>query len=124
MRISRRTRNLVLLGAGAAIAGSLLAFFATGMHPYTRFRDRDLEQANAESSLSDLFNDAGAEVAPTPRVESANAIGFLPSGPGLASLSVVTVSGPALVAMLGVVILAKRSSCALQSQHESSGGHP
>ncbi len=92
------TRKIIFLASGLAIAGSFIAFAATGMHPYTRFRDKDIEAVNAESDLSDLFAETGSQPPPE-QVESVNAIGFLPSGPGLASLSVVTVSGPALLVM-------------------------
>jgi hypothetical protein len=89
-----------------AILGSLVAFLATGMHPYTRFRDQEIEAANAETGLSDLFADSGE--APPEAVESKNAIGFLPSGPGLSSISVVSISGPAVVVIGAVWWLGRR----------------
>jgi len=80
-----------------AIASSLVAFATTGARPYTRFRDKEIERANSETDLSDLFSESGAPQEPPPEaVESRNAIGFLPSGPGLSAISVVTVSVPAI----------------------------
>jgi len=105
-----KVRNTVIIGSALLIVGSLIAFFATGMYPYTRFRDKEIEQANAESGLSDLFAETSDEPSQPPRVESVNAIGFLPSGPGLASISVVTLSGPAVVAIVGVMWLSRRAS--------------
>jgi len=97
--MSRKLSNLVIVAAILLIAGSVIAFLATGMYPYTRFRDKKIEQTNAESDLSDLFADTGDETTAAPRVESVNAIGLLPSGPGLAAISVVTVSVPAVLAV-------------------------
>jgi len=108
--MNTKVRNAVLLGSALLIVGSLVAFFATGMYPYTRFRDTEIEQANAESGLSDLFAETTEAPAETPRVESVNAIGFLPSGPGLASISVLTLSGPAVIAIAGVLWWSRRKS--------------
>lgn len=91
-------RNVILGISLLAIVGSGVAFVATGMYPYTRFRDSEIEAANAETDLADLFADTEEQDAPA-AVESVNAIGFLPSGPGAASISVVTVTGPAVVAI-------------------------
>jgi len=102
--------NTVIVVASLVIVGSLIAFLATGMYPYTRFRDKEIEQANAESDLSDLFSDTSETPQESPKIESVNAIGFLPSGPGLASLSVVTLSGPAVVAIVGVLWWSRRRS--------------
>ncbi len=95
-------RNVILGISVLAIVGSVIAFVATGMYPYTRFRDAEIEAANAETDLADLFADTEEQGAPA-AVESVNAIGFLPSGPGAASISVVTISGPAIVA-IGLVL--------------------
>lgn len=113
-------RNIVIIGSALLIMGSLIAFFATGMYPYTRFRDKEIEQANAESGLSDLFAETTEATTGTPQVESVNAIGFLPSGPGLASISVVTLSGPALVAIVGVLWLSRRKSKAASASVENA----
>jgi len=113
--MNTKVRNAIVIGSALVIVGSLVAFVATGMYPYTRFRDTEIEQANAQSGLSDLFADTTEKPAETPRVESVNAIGFLPSGPGLASLSVVTLSGPAAVAIVGVLWWDRRKS---KAQHE------
>lgn len=91
-------RNVILGICVLAVVGSVIAFAATGMYPYTRFRDAEIEAANAETDLSDLFADAD-EQGTHAAVESVNAIGLLPSGPGAASISVVTISGPAIVAI-------------------------
>lgn len=85
-----------------AIAGSLVAFIATGMHPYTRFRDKQIEATNSETGLSDLFAETAEQNVEPEAVESVNAIGLLPSGPGAASISVMTISGPAVV-VIGLV---------------------
>ncbi len=115
-----KVRSTVLLGSAILIVGSLIAFFATGMYPYTRFRDTEIEQANAESGLSDLFADSTESPAEPPKVESVNAIGLLPSGPGLASVSVVTLSGPALVAIAGVLWWSRRKSRAGSGSSEAA----
>lgn len=114
-----KIRNTIIIAAVLVIVGSLVAFLATGMYPYTRFRDKEIERANAESDLSDLFSDANEGVDKIAEVESVNAIGFLPSGPGLASISVVTLSGPAVVAIIGVLWLSRRKSKAASDTSES-----
>ena len=96
-------RNIVYAFGVLLIVGSLVAFLATGMYPYTRFRDAEIEKANEQTGLADLFGGA----APPP-VESVNAIGFLPSGPGKASLSVVTLSGPGVLAIAGAWWFSRR----------------
>jgi len=106
-----------------AIVGSLVAFFATGMYPYTRFRDKEIEEANAQSELSDLFAAEGAESEPVEQIESVNAIGLLPSGPGLASLSVVTVSVPAL-GVIGLTWWLGRRAARRSAPAGVSGGGP
>lgn len=108
--MNTKLRNTVIVGSSLLIVGSTIAFVVTGMYPYTRFRDTEIEQANAESGLSDLFAETTVDPGETQRVESVNAIGFLPSGPGLASLSVVTLSGPAVIAIAGVLWLSRRKS--------------
>lgn len=95
--MSKHLRNIIFGVCVLAIAASLVSFLATGMHPYTRFRDEEIEAANAETDLSDLFAETSTQAEPTPEVESVNAIGLLPSGPGAASISVTTISGPAVV---------------------------
>lgn len=116
-----KVRRAVIGVSVVVILGSLGAFLATGMYPYTRFRDHEIEQANAESDLSDLFAETSEESAEAPRVESVNAIGFLPSGPGLASISVVTLSGPAALA-IGVVtwLGRKKKGASCEAPGESS----
>ena len=97
-------RNAVVAGGALMILGSLVGFLAGGMRPYTRIRDESLAQANMETGLSDLLAETGAsDEAPPPAADNVNALGFLPSGPGLASLSVVTIGGPGAVAIVGVL---------------------
>lgn len=103
------TRNIIIGICGLAIVGSFVAFAATGMYPYTRFRDAEIEEANAQEDLSNLFADSQDEPAEQKKIESVNAIGFLPSGPGKASVSVVTISAPALIAMVGVIWWSRRT---------------
>lgn len=103
------TRNIIIGACALAIVGSFIAFAATGMYPYTRFRDAEIEEANAQDDLSNLFAETQDEPAEEKKIESVNAIGFLPSGPGKASVSVVTISAPALLAMIGVIWWSKRS---------------
>lgn len=96
-----RTKTLLIVLCGCFIVGPVIAWLATGTRGYTRFRDAAVEQTNQESGLGDLFAEAGAE--PLQQVESVNAIGLLPSGPGLASLSVATIGGAGVVG-LGFVL--------------------
>lgn len=114
-----RVRKIIILVSVVVILGSLISFLATGMYPYTRFRDSEIEQANAESGLADLFAETTESPAETPKVESVNAIGFLPSGPGLASVSVVTLSGPAVVAIAGVFWWGRRKGNAVAGGAET-----
>jgi len=118
--MNAKVGNIVILGSAHLIVGSLVAFFATGMYPFTRFRDTEIEQANAESGPSDLFAETTESAAETPEVESVNAIGFLPSGPGLASISVVTLAAPAIVAIVGVLWWSRRKSLAGPATSESA----
>ena len=87
-------RSLVALSL-VLIIGSLIAWAATGMRGYTRFRDAEVEKTNQQSELGDLFAETGSET--LPEVESTNSIGLLPSGPGRAGLSVATLGGAGVV---------------------------
>ena len=107
--------KIVVAWSVVVILGSVVAFFATGMHPYTRFRDKEIESANAETGLSDLFGEAPPEA-----VESRNAIGFLPSGPGRASASVVTISAPAFVVIGVVWWLGRRGHAGASASNEAA----
>lgn len=109
--MNARVRKIIFALCATATVGSLVAFAATGAHPYTRFRDKELEKANSENDLSDLFSQTGTPQAPPKAVESVNAIGFLPSGPGLASVSVATIAGPA-IGLAGLTWWLGRRSCA------------
>lgn len=104
-----RTRNIILICGGVIIVGAFAGFLATGMYPYTRFRDESLAKTNAETGLSDLLAGVGAGDAPPPAaVDNVNALGLLPSGPGAASLSVATLVGPAVLAMFGAWVWERR----------------
>jgi len=93
-------RAMTLMICTGAVAISLLEYALTGFHPFTRLRDKEIEAVNSETDLSNLFAHSGDTPASRPQsIESVNAIGLLPSGPGLASLSVATISGPALAIM-------------------------
>lgn len=118
--MNAKVRNTVLVLSALLIVGSLVAFLATGMHPYTRFRDKEIEQTNAESGLSDLFAETAETTADTPMIESVNAIGFLPSGPGLASISVLTLSVPAVIAIAGVLWWSRRKSKATPTNPDTA----
>jgi len=92
-----RLRAMTLTVSAAVAALTLLGYALTGFHPYTRLRDREIEEVNRETDLSDLFIQSGAtQASPPESIESADVIGLLPSGFGLASLSVATVVVPAL----------------------------
>ncbi len=105
-----RTRKFILGVCGLVVLGSIVACIATGAKPYTRFRDHEVEQVNSETDLSDLFAETGVVEEPPKAIESVNAIGFLPSGPGLASISVVTLSAPALGVMIFTIWLGQNST--------------
>jgi hypothetical protein len=114
-------RTPVIVLSALMILGSLVAFASTGMYPYTRFRDKEIEQANAERGLSDLFAETTGVQAESPKVESVNAIGLLPSGPGLASISVATLSAPAAFAIAGVLWLTRRKASPASVPAEADG---
>lgn len=96
-------RITIMTVCATAVVGSVLVFAATGAYPYTRLRDPEIEAANSQTNLADLFSENAAAQAPPPRaVQSVNALGFFPSGPGLASISVATIAGPA-AALMGLV---------------------
>jgi hypothetical protein len=76
------------------------------MRPYTRFRDAEVEKVNQQDELGDLFAETGAEA--LPEVESTNSIGLLPSGPGRAGLSVVTIGGAGVVLLAATLWIDRR----------------
>lgn len=100
MRPNRKLLAAINGVCALAILGSLVAYAATGAYAFTRFRDKELEQANAQNELSGMFADTSDDQAEKKRVESVNAIGLMPSGPGLASVSVATIAAPAFVVMV------------------------
>lgn len=102
-------RKIVVAVCGVVVIATLIAFASTGARAYTRFRSPEIEEANSQTDLSDLFAQTGApQEQPPNAVESVNAVGFLPSGPGLASISVVTLAGPAVGLMLVMWWLGRR----------------
>lgn len=104
-------RNVVFAVGGLLIAGSVVAYLTTGMYPYTRFRDAQIERANQQTELTDLFGETGddASASDAPQIESVNAIGLLPSGAGMASLSVATLSGVGAVLITGAWWFTRRA---------------
>ena len=109
--MTKRTRNIVVIACAAAGGASLVAFGATGMYPYTRFKSEETAAMNAETSLAAMFDDTGLDAGDgqIEQIDNVTAIGLLPSGPGLASISVATIMGPALFVAAGVVFLSRRS---------------
>lgn len=101
-------RNTIMAVGALLIVGSLGAYLATGMYPYTRFRDAEIEKANEQTDLADLFGETDDQASESPVVESVNAIGLLPSGPGMASLSVATLSVPGVLAIGGAWWFSRR----------------
>ena len=105
-----RTRHIIIGLFSIAIVGSLIAYAATGAYPYSHSRDPEIEQANTQSGLSDLFGNADPADAPPPQaVKSVNAIGLFPSGPsGIESISVASISGPSLAVIVFMLWLGHR----------------
>lgn len=119
-----RTRTVIMVLCTIAAAGSVVAYVATGAYPYTRFRDKELERVNSQTDLSDLFSAAGpSEARPPKAVESVNAIGLLPSGPGLAFFSVATIAGPA-IGVMGVLSWLERRRGRRAHAGEAGTGNP
>ena len=118
--MTNRTRNITLALCAAASAASMVAFAATGMHGYTRFKSDETAAVNAETSLSDMFGDTGLddEQGAMEQVENVTAIGLLPSGPGMESISVASITGPAFVIAGGVFFVARRQAAKRQSNKE------
>lgn len=101
-----KTKAILIVLCGLLIVGPVIAWLATGSRGYTRFRDAAVEETNQQSELGDLFAEAGAKS--LEEVESVNAIGLLPSGPGMASLSVATVGGAGVVGLALVLWIDRR----------------
>jgi hypothetical protein len=110
--MTSRNRSIVYGACGLAIVASLAVFTATGAKPYSRHEDEALSAMNEQSGLGDLFADAGdasgADEAAI--VPSVYAFGLLPSGPGIDSLSVATISGPAFAVAAGLFWLRRRKN--------------
>ena len=96
--MNERRRNIVIGVCVVASLGSLAAYGATGMYAFTRFWSEETADVQAETGLESMFAETGLDAGrgEIERIDNVTAIGLLPSGPGLASLSVATVSGPAL----------------------------
>ena len=119
-----RTRTVIMALCTIAAVGSVVAYVATGAYPYTRFRDKELERVNSQTDLSDLFSEADpGQTAPPKSVESVNAIGLLPSGPGLAFFSVATIAGPA-IGVMGVLSWLGRRGGKRARADEAGTGNP
>ncbi len=114
------TRRTVHIIAGAALAVSVIAVItnlATGAKMFTRFEDEAIVESNERDELGDLFGETGLDEhhGELKAVDSGFALGCLPSGPGLASASVVTTVAPAAVVALGAWWLQRRLSRRRQS---------
>ncbi len=120
--MTKRTRNITIVICAAASAASVAAFAATGMHGYTRFKSDETAAVNAETSLSDMFGDTGLddEQGAMEQVENVTAIGLLPSGPGMESISVASITGPALFVAGAVFFVTRRKAARQQSTRETN----
>ena len=105
--MTTKARRIIYSLCALAIAGAAVAWLATGSYWYTRFKDAELGSSNEQTGLADAFAETG-EDEPLAKIENVNAIGLLPSGPGRASLSVATVSAPAVLVAGGVWWLGRR----------------
>lgn len=109
--MTRSTRNIIFAASGAASLAAVGLYAGTGAEAFTRYPTAELEEANADDGLSDLFDDTGLndELGELERVESRFTFGLLPSGPGADSLSVAAIVGPAL-AISGLAWFLQRKS--------------
>ena len=121
--MTKRTRNTVLIACGLASTVSLAAFVATGMYPYTRFKSDETAAVNAETSLTAMFDDTGLDEGEgeMEQVVNVTAIGLLPSGPGRASISVASITGPALLVAGAVFLVSRRHTNNNETQTNSGG---
>lgn len=96
--MTERRRNIVIGVCVLASLGSLAAYGATGMYAFTRFWSEETSDMQANTGLESMFAETGLDGGrgEIEKIDNVTALGLLPSGPGLASLSVATVSGPAL----------------------------
>lgn len=83
----------------ASIAVAIGVSLATGSRPFTRFHDKEVANVSETDDLSGLFGETGLadQHGELESVDSRFALGWLPSGPGRASLSVMTIAGFAVV---------------------------
>lgn len=102
-------RILAMLACLSVIAQAIWLNRATGGRVFTAFPHPDLAQMKAhEGEMSALFHDAtldGPEVVKDP-ISNDFALGWLPSGWGRHTISVLTISTPALFT-LGLLITLK-----------------
>ena len=120
--MTKRTRNITLVMCAAASAASMVAYAATGMHGYTRFKSEETAAVNAETSLADMFGDTGLddEQGAMEQVENVTAIGLLPSGPGMESISVASITGPAVFVAGAAFFVTRRKAKKQQSTQENN----
>lgn len=106
-------KRTVILGiCGMVTVGAIGLNLATGSMPFTRFASEEIEQIDAEDDLAAAFGDSGLmdSHGELGRLENRFAFGWLPAGPGAASISVATTAGPAFVVGAGVVFLTRRKA--------------
>ena len=111
-RKNRFTPSELFVGGlcSAVIVASIALWALTGARMFTRFPDPELEQANAQDDLGDLFADTGLDDqhGEMEKVESEFTFGLLPAGPGKASLAVMSLVGPAIVFAPAFVLIRRR----------------
>lgn len=112
MTVTSMKRNVILGVCGVLTVGAIGLNIATGSMPFTRFASEEGEQVNAEDDLAAAFGDSGLmdSHGELGQVENRFAFGWLPAGPGAASISVATTAGPALALGAVAVFLSGRKS--------------
>jgi len=107
----RRAFTIIVGAATALTASAVIVNLATGAKMFTRFEDSAIIESNQQSSLGDLFGETGLDEhhGELKSVESGFALGWLPSGPGLASASVTTIAAPAAAIAIGAWWLQRRT---------------
>jgi len=107
-----------------ALAGSVVAWLATGTMPFTRFESQENAEVLAENDLDDLFADTGLndEQGEVGKIENRFTFGLLPSGPGKDTLSVAAISGPAAGISLGAFLLGRKNAKKNQNTQSETQG--
>ncbi len=103
-RANGRARWTLIAGVAVAI-GSIGAWAATGATVFSRVEDPEITRANeSQGELGALFEGTGINdtLGEMERVDSRFTFGLLPTGPGLAALSVATSALPALAISAGL----------------------